>query len=111
MSRRNLGIFIGQSTSWSGVLRDQNGTPIDLTNYTLTWKAGDKDFLREAISLTEGDGITIVDAPRGKWRVDLRNSDTVELYRGLYVHQGYAKQGEENRLFTFGDLEIGGEIR
>lgn len=112
MTTRNLNLFVGQSTSFEGVLRDQEGKRIDLTPYTLTWKAGDKDFNRTAISLTEGDGITIVDASSGRWRVDLRSTDTEELSRGLYVHQGFAAQGgSENRLFTFGKLTLEGIVK
>ncbi len=112
MTTRNVEIFVGQSTSFEGVLRDQDGKRIDLTSYTLTWKAGDKDFQRTAISLTEGDGITIVNASRGRWRIDLRRGDTDELTRGLYVHEGFASQGsDENLLFTFGKLTLRGIVK
>ena len=112
MTTRNIQIFVGQSTSFRGVLRDQDGNRIDITSYTLTWKAGDKDFDRTAISLTEGDGITKTDALRGEWRIDLRNGDTNELTRGLYGHQGFASQGsDENRLFTFGKLTLEGIVK
>ena len=111
MTRRNLGLIIGQSRTFSGVLRDDNGDPVDLTPYTMTWKMGDKDFLRSSVELTEGNGITKVDATRGKWRINLDRDDTIEEARGLYFHQGFARNGNENLLFTFGNVTLGSEIR
>ncbi len=111
--RRNLQIFVGESVTFRGVLR-KNGSNerIDLTPYTLTWKAGDKDFLRTSISLSEGNGITITNAKRGEWEITIRKGDTEELANGLYVHQGFAAQGgNENLLFTFGNLDLGPIIR
>lgn len=112
MTARNLRIFVGQSKSFSGVVRDDNGDRIDLTDYTLTWKAGDKDFRRTAISLSEGDGITITNATRGEWRIDLRKKDTEELSRGLYRHEGFAAEGSNvNLSFVFGKLTLDGIIQ
>lgn len=111
MKRRNVSIIRGESTNWTGVLRDSDGTPVDLTSLTLTWKAGDKDFRRTEIELSEGNGITIVDAALGKWRINLQKNNTEELSNGLFVHQGFAISGETNLLFTFGRLELRGDIR
>ena len=111
MKRRNVSIIRGESTSWTGVLRDDDGNPVDLTSLTLTWKAGDKDFRRTEIELSEGNGITVTDAAGGKWQIDLGKSDTEELSNGLFVHQGFAASGETNLLFTFGRLELRGDIR
>lgn len=110
--RRNLHIFVGESITFRGVLRDANGGRIDLTPYTLTWKAGDKDFLRTAISLDESSGISKTNAARGEWSVTISKPDTEELANGLYRHQGFAAQGgNENLLFTFGNLDLGAIIR
>lgn len=110
--RRRITIIRGESFTYSGVLRDDDGTPIDLTSLTLTWKAGDKDFLRTKIELTEGDGITIDDATGGKWTVTLGKSDTEDETEGLYTFQGFASDGADvNYLFTRGRLVLQGEVR
>lgn len=111
--RRDIRIVRGESTNWTGVLRDDKGQRVDLTNLTLTWKAGDKDFRRVAIELSEGNGITITNATRGEWRIDLAKGDTNELSEGLYRHQGFAANGSgsTNVLFTNGRLDLAGDIR
>ena len=113
MTARNLRIFVGESTSFSGVVQRQDGSRVDLTDFTLTWKAGDKDFKRTAISLTEGDGISITNVTRGEWQIDLRQKDTEELSRGLYVHEGFAACAPkgENLSFVFGKLTLDGIIK
>ncbi len=110
--RRDIRIVRGESEGWTGVLRDGNGDRVDLTNLTLTWKAGDKDFRRTVIELSEGNGITITNATRGEWRIDLVKSNTEELSEGLYRHQGFAAgSGGTNLLFTNGRLDLAGDIR
>lgn len=110
--RRRITIIRGESFSYSGVLRDNDGNRIDLTGLTLTWKAGDKDFLSTKISLTEGNGITINNATRGEWTVTLGKSDTENETQGLYTFQGFASDGANvNRLFTRGRLVLQGDVR
>lgn len=110
--RRRITLIRGQSFTYTGVLRDDNGTPRDLTGLTLTWRAGDKDFLRTRIELTEGNGITIVDAAQGKWQVTLSKTDTENETEGLYTFQGFATSGADiNYLFTRGRLVLQGEVR
>ncbi len=112
MTVRNLSLIKGQTVTFDGVLKDDDGNRVDLTNLTLTWKVGDKDFLRTSFTLTEGNGITIVDATRGEWQIDLRKSDTEDLSVGLYVHQGFAANGNaENLLFTRGRLTLRGIVQ
>ncbi|MGI9486178.1 MAG: hypothetical protein ACR2RF_09945 [Geminicoccaceae bacterium] len=112
MSVENISLIRGESFTWTGVLRDRNGVRIDLTSLTLTWKAGEKDFLRAEIELSEGNGITVTDAVRGEWQIDIRTADTKEQTEGLYRHQGFATDGNTvNRLFTRGRLDIRGDIR
>ena len=110
--RRRITIIRGESFTYSGTLRDDDGTPVDLTSLTLTWKAGDKDFLRTKIELTEGNGITIDDATGGKWTVTLGKSDTDTETEGLYTFQGFASDGADiNYLFTRGRLVLQGDVR
>ncbi len=110
--RRDVRIVRGESTSWQGVLRDDDGNRVDLTNLTLTWKAGDKDFRRTQIELSEGNGITIIDATRGEWKIDLVKSNTEELSEGMFRHQGFAAGSSgTNLLFTNGRLDLTGDIR
>ena len=112
MTVRNLSLIKGQTVSFEGVLKDDSGQRIDLTNLALTWKVGDKDFLRTQFTLSEGNGITITDAARGEWRIDLRKSDTEDLSQGLYVHQGFAANGDaENYTFTRGRLTLRGIVQ
>lgn len=110
--RRRITIIRGQSFTYSGVLRDDSGAPIDLTSLTLTWEAGDKDFLRTRIELTEGNGITIDDAANGKWTVTIGKTDTEDETEGLYTFQGFASDGADiNYLFTRGRLVLQGNVR
>lgn len=110
--RRSIEIIRGQYFTYSGVLRDEDGDPIDLTSLTLTWKAGDKDFLTPKIELAEGSGITVTDATNGKWKVELKKSDTENETIGLYTFQGFASDGSgTERLFTRGRLIIKGNVR
>lgn len=112
MARQAIEIIRGQTFSYTGVLRDNTGERIDLTNLTLTWKAGDKDFRHTEFTLTEGNGITIIDATRGEWQVTIRNSDTKDQNFGFYRFQGFASDGAENNyLFTRGLLNIVRDIR
>lgn len=109
--KRNIDMIKGQSFTFSGVLRDDSGTPRDLTSATLVWRVGGRFFSRSLFSLTEGNGITITDATNGKWSVTIRPSDTDEQDSGRFRHQGEATIGTAVYPFTNGRIVIRQDLR
>ena len=109
--RRDIDIIKGQSFTFNGVLRDENGTPRDLTSATLVWRVGGRFFTRSLFELTEGNGITVTDATNGKWQVTLRPTDTAEEDSGRFRHQGEATIGSAVYGFTSGRVTLRQDLR
>lgn len=111
MTQRNLSLYRGETRSFSGVLKDDDGNAIDLTSAVLTWRYGDRWFTQEIATLTESDGITTPDATNGKWKVTIPTSATAEQIPTSYRHQGEAQIGQTRYIFTSGRLELRPNIR
>lgn len=108
--RRNLDFYRGQSKSFSGIARDQDGNPVDLSQATLIWRMADPDFLYPLTVLTVGDGISLVSGVTGGWRIDIKPNKTSHLPFSKYEHQGEAQIGDELYGFTSGRVLLRGNI-
>ena len=91
--RRNLRFTRGTTKTFSGVLRDEDGDPIDLTNAVGTWKFGDRHFCRTAKTLTESDGITFTAGTGGQWSITIDPADA----RGYVLGIGGTGRGVDVR--------------
>lgn len=101
--RNNLDLHQGESLTFSGVLRDEDG-PVDISEATLTWRLGDADGRQTRLTLTELDGITTGDA--GAWSITLDPADTSEIDPGHYRHIGKAVVGDTTYYFTQGRIRL-----
>jgi hypothetical protein len=65
-----------------------NGPPVDLTGYTLRMgvRHNAEDIEEDLLLTTENGGITVTDAPNGKFTVWITNEQLLELQLATYEH-------------------------
>lgn len=89
----------GDTSGWSALAVQPDGSPLDLTGYTLwfTAKRAIADTDAQAVfQLTNGAGITITDAAAGAFAINPRRADTSSLTEDvrLYVDVQASKDPE-----------------
>lgn len=110
--RRNLELIRGQTKSFSGILRDDTGATVDLTNATLEWRMGLTDLCRTSVLLTESNGISVASGTGGAWTITISPDHTADAAPGEYQHQGKATIGTtvynivSGRLRLYKDLPV-----
>jgi hypothetical protein len=85
--RRDIKMIRGTSFELQSVARKTDGSIIDLTSATITWRIGTDDFATTKIENSIGDGITVTDATAGKYTLKLTPSKTVNVDVEVYEHQ------------------------
>ncbi len=86
MTRRHLCLRRGTSLSLSVTARGESGAALDLTGASVTWRIATEDRRATRIVKTAGAGVTVTDAPSGRFTVALVPGDTAGLPPGLYEH-------------------------
>lgn len=69
----NLKIYENEQRLLEVEVIDEDGTALDLTDWTISWRARHKTVQLEK---TLDDGITVTDAAAGKFTVSLSSTDT-----------------------------------
>ena len=105
--RRDLRMVRGTTKSFSGIARRTNGTPIDLTGATLSWRFGANDKRATSFTLTNSDDITVAAGTGGGWTVTVKPVKTASLSIGLHSHQGEITEADGTiSLFTNGNIDL-----
>jgi len=106
MMYRHFDIVRGWSLTFNGVVREADGTAIDISDDVLVWKIGTSDFRKTLLTLTEGDGIEVTDAANGKYTVTLEGAKLASVDAGHYRHQGEGQYGTLPYGFVAGKFRL-----
>lgn len=85
--RRDIKMIKGTTYELNSVARKTDGSVLDLTGATMTWRIGSDDFSTTNIESTIGDGITVTDATAGKYTLKLTPAKTANVDTAFYEHQ------------------------
>jgi hypothetical protein len=99
---QNLTFFRGEDVTLDFTMTP----PEDVTGWTITFKVADK--LAGTVQFTKG--ATIVDGPRGKWRVSIASADTASLAVGRYVWDARRTDGGSKATLADGFLDLKQEV-
>jgi len=83
--RKDFRLVRGSNLTYSGIAR--NASVIDLTGATEKWRIGPRSRYSTDVTLTEGDGITVVSATDGTYTLNLTGARTSNLDPGRYRHE------------------------
>lgn len=82
LKAQNFTMYSGDSKILVITVKSDAGSFLDLTGYTIKWKASFSNPLEKSI----GTGITITDAPNGVFQIEIDPADTTEI-RGHFRHE------------------------
>ena len=86
--RRDFVFVRGSTFAVGSIVRQADGTPIDLTGATLTWRLGTENLRDTKFSLTDSDDIKVTDATNGAYTITVKPAKTADLTPGFSRHQG-----------------------
>jgi hypothetical protein len=84
---QNLSIYQGKDKTIEVSIVDSSGLPVAISNYTFTWVVYKPETDNIILTKTSASGIIITDAANGVIEIDLKPSDTANLF-GQYNHEG-----------------------
>lgn len=84
-TNQNFTLYQGDSLTAQFSVVDDEGSPVDLTGATITWRAATVSH-QTVLDKAVGRGITVTDAAGGVCEVALAPDDTASLL-GTYRHQ------------------------
>jgi hypothetical protein len=85
---QNFTFANGDTVSLDFTATDSDGTAFDLTGATIKWQLTSRPGATAILTKQSGGtGISITDAPGGKFTVAIDPTDTVSVARGRYYHE------------------------
>ena len=95
--------FVGDTWKLAEVMCDDFDEPIDITGVSnIEWRLNSADGLVNHLTLTLGDGISIIDADTGLVLVDVADEKTILLKAGEYRDQLRLFVGPDVQVQTYG---------
>jgi hypothetical protein len=98
MANQDFQMFAGNTKNLLVTLKDTAGVTVDLTGATVKWVAVRGKTV--VISKETASGITITDAPNGKYMIKLDSIDTKNLLGNLY-HESVVMDSSGNVATVF----------
>lgn len=93
---QNFELHAGESKEVIISVYDDNGSPVDLSDYTVIWKVFKQTTKEVVLSKSLSSGITISGAYLNDIVIQLLPADTVNLTPAVYNHEGEIDSGPSN---------------